>query len=517
MLFNSPEFIFGFVPIVLVVFYLLARQGQRAALAWLALASLWFYGWWNPFWVPLLLVSIALNLAVGMILLRLAEVVEPARPSRSHLEAIPGAGDRQRLRRGLLFLAISANVGLLVHYKYADFAWGAIATLLGHAHTPSPLELPLGISFFTFTQIAFLVDLYRQREADLDPLRYGLFVTYYPHLIAGPILHHRELMPQFMDPSIYRFDAERLAQGLSIFTLGLFKKTVLADQFATYSTPAFHAATTGALTFFEAWSAALSYTFQLYFDFSGYSDMAIGLALMIGIRLPINFDSPYKARSIADFWRRWHITLSRFLRDYLYIPLGGNRRGAWRRYGNLFITMLLGGIWHGAGWTFVLWGAWHGALLVLHQVWRERLLPRMPKGLRATPGTQILAWMLTFLVVVVGWVFFRAADPGAAWTVLRGMAGQSGSVLPDQLIQALPPLGYLADPVGKVPHLGDGSVMGAVEVAFMLGLGGVLVLAAPPLHRLSPRVRLWLVLPCAALALQRVLYGTASEFLYFQF
>ena len=497
MLFNSIIFIFGFVPLVLLGFFALARIGHRLALAWLLLASLLFYGWWNPLWLPLMVASIAFNFCVG--------------------SALAGQAGARR-RRVWLVLGIGVNLALLLHFKYAGFLLDNLGALLGVQHAPAAQELPLGISFFTFTQIAFLVDVHQRKAADLSPLRYGLFVTYFPHLIAGPILHHRELMPQFARPDVVRFDASRLANGMTIFTLGLFKKVVLADRFAAFANPAFGAAGTQDLSFFACWGAALSYTLQLYFDFSGYSDMAIGLALMIGIQLPQNFHSPYKARNIADFWRRWHITLSRFLRDYLYIPLGGNRRGPVHRYRNLMLTMLLGGAWHGAGWTFIVWGGLHGVYLVLHSTWRALLLRHAPTALgRDGLGLRLLAWALTFLAVVVAWVFFRAADMATALSLLRGMAGLNGSLLPEQILGFAPVLQSLAQGVGKVPCLGDGTVMGAVEMALMLAAGLAIVTQAPALHELAPRTRSWLLLPCGALALQQVLYGTAREFLYFQF
>ena len=497
MLFNSPEFIFAFVPIVLAGFFLLARFSHAASLAWLTAASLFFYGWWNPWWLPLMLASIAWNFSIGRV-----------------LGQTPGAVARRRW----LVLGVGVNLALLLHYKYSGFIGDNWLALLGETRAPSANELPLGISFFTFTQIAFLVDVYQRKAADFNVVRYGLFVTYFPHLIAGPILHHREMMPQFERPEIFRFDAALLAAGSTFFVLGLFKKVVLADRFAAFASPAFAAAGQNDLSFFECWGAALSYTLQLYFDFSGYSDMAIGLALMIGVRLPLNFHSPYKARSIADFWRRWHMTLSRFLRDYLYIPLGGNQKGPLRRYVNLFITMLLGGIWHGAGWTFVVWGAFHGLALVGHAAWRAFLEAFAPRwATRQWPGLGLLAWSATFLCVVVGWVFFRAPDIGTALSLLRGMAGLHGAVLPEQILALVPPLSWVAQGVGKVPFLGDGTVMGAVELFILLAVGMVIVTAAPALHELRARTRTWLLVPCAALALQQVLYGRASEFLYFQF
>ena len=497
MLFNSVGFIFGFLPLVLAGFFLLARWSHAAALGWLTLASLFFYGWWNPVWLPLMLASIAWNFAVGRAM---------------------GQAQGEWVRRRWLVVGIAVNLALLLHYKYSGFIAENWAALLGQSRPASTVELPLGISFFTFTQIAFLVDVYQRKAADFNAVRYGLFVTYFPHLIAGPILHHREMMPQFERPEIFRFSAAMLAAGLTIFVLGLFKKVVLADRFASFASPAFAAAGQNNLSFFECWGAALSYTLQLYFDFSGYSDMAIGLALMIGVQLPLNFHSPYKARNIADFWRRWHMTLSRFLRDYLYIPLGGNRKGPARRYLNLFITMLLGGIWHGAGWTFVVWGGLHGLALVCHTAWRAVVQGWLPSGARRRwPGLGLLAWTITFLTVVVGWVFFRAADLPTAWSLLRGMAGLHGAVLPDQIIGLVPALGLVAQGAGKVPFLGDGTVMGAAELFIMLAAGMAIVTCAPAMHELRARTRTLLLLPCAALAFQQVLYGRASEFLYFQF
>ena len=506
MLFNSPEFIFGFVPLTLIGFFLLARQSHARALAWLTLASLVFYGWWNPKWLPLMLASIAFNLAAGR---------EIAARAQGHA----GSWLRSWSGRGLLIGAITIDLSLLVVFKYAAFLLDSVATLSGTSFDWKGFELPLGISFFTFTQIAFLVDVHQRKASDFDPVRYGLFVTYFPHLIAGPILHHKDMMPQFARPEIFRFSADRLADGCVLFILGLFKKVVLADAFGGYASPAFAAAGTHALSFFESWGAALSYTLQIYFDFSGYCDMAIGLAWMIGVRLPMNFHSPYKARNIAEFWRRWHMTLSRFLRDYLYIPLGGNRQGWARQQMNLMTTMLLGGLWHGAGWTFVIWGGLHGAYLMAFHGWRHGADRLFGAERRPLPGTVTapLAWGATFLAVVVAWVFFRANDVHAAWSMLRGMAGLNGALLPDQLIGFAPGLGHLAGGAGKVPYLADGTVMGCVEMMLMLALGLALVLGAPTLPELRNRWRYALVVPCAALALQRVLYGSASPFLYFQF
>jgi alginate O-acetyltransferase complex protein AlgI len=506
VLFNSPEFLFGFLPIVLLGFFVGARFGQRAALSWLTLASVLFYGWWNAAWVPLILASIVFNFFAG-------------RELHSHRAGLAGGPPRHVSAKALLIAAVAANLATLGYFKYAGFIVGNVADLSGHALQWQAPELPLGISFFTFTQIAFLVDVYQRKAADFSPVRYGLFVTYFPHLIAGPILHHREMMPQFERADIFRFDPSRLADGGVIFLLGLFKKVVLADEFGRNAAPAFAAAGTHALSLFESWGAALAYTFQIYFDFSGYCDMAIGLALMIGVQLPLNFHSPYKARNIAEFWRRWHMTLSRFLRDYLYIPLGGNRCGATRRMANLMLTMLLGGLWHGAGWTFVIWGGLHGAYLVVHRGWQLLPWPDSPgrAAVAINPLLSFGSWALTFLCVVVAWVFFRAADLPTALSMLRAMTGANGAYLPEQLIALIPWLGHFATGAGKVAYLGDGTVMGSVSLLCMLALGFGITLCAPSMLDLTPRLRYLLVVPCAALALQRVLFGTPSEFLYFQF
>ena len=332
----------------------------------------------------------------------------------------------------LLAGAIGLNLVLLGYFKYANFFADNLNSFAGTALPIAQVVLPLGISFFTFTQIAFLVDTYQGKVKEFNFVHYALFVTYFPHLIAGPVLHHKEMMPQFAKRNVCHINWDNVAVGLSIFVLGLAKKVLIADSLAEFATPIFSAiAAGGQPMLFEAWIGALAYTLQLYFDFSAYSDMAIGISLMFNVRLPMNFNSPYKATSIIDFWRRWHMTLSRFLRDYLYIPLGGSRHGKFRRYFNLFITMLLGGLWHGAGWTFVVWGALHGVYLMVNHAWR---------GIKEKMGwgdggrlAKLGAGALTFLAVVVGWVFFRADSFTSAMTMLHGMAGMNGVSLPESL------------------------------------------------------------------------------------
>ncbi len=410
MLFNSYAFIFGFLPVTLVVFYLLGRNiGIRAGIGWLVICSLFFYGWWNPAYLGLIVGSMMFNFIVGTSLAR-----RVGRPGN----------------RTLLLLGVGVNLGLIAYFKYANFFVGNLNTVAGTDYNLGVIILPLAISFFTFQQITFLIDSYVGKVKEYNLLNYCLFVTFFPQLIAGPIVHHSEMMPQFARRSLANPRAINLAVGLSIFALGLFKKAVLADGIAPYADSVFADAENGqALDAIAAWGGALSYTFQLYFDFSGYSDMAIGLARMFSIRLPLNFNSPYKATNIIDFWRRWHMTLSRFLRDYVYIPLGGNRKGNARRHVNMLATMLIGGLWHGAGWTFVVWGGLHGLYLVINHFWQ---VLRRSAGFGGDGGWlgRSTGQAITFLAVVVGWVFFRALTFDGALVMLEGMAGLNGVALP---------------------------------------------------------------------------------------
>jgi alginate O-acetyltransferase complex protein AlgI len=403
MLFNSYIFIFAYLPVVFLGYFGLGRYSHKLAAAWLALASIFFYGWWNFRFTGLLLVSITFNYSAGYAI----------------------AKQRFLQPKSMLMLAVAFNLLLLGYFKYFNFFIDNLNEVTGTDLKNTPILLPLGISFFTFTQIAFLVDSYQGKAREYNFIHYTLFVTYFPHLIAGPVLHHKEMMPQFGERTSCKVNLDNVAVGLSIFILGLVKKILLADSLAEYATPIFDAVHTGGEPMLvESWIAALSYTLQLYFDFSAYSDMAIGLSLMFNIRLPINFDSPYKATSIIEFWRRWHMTLSRFLRDYLYIPLGGNRKGNLRRHINLMLTMLLGGLWHGAGWPFVIWGGLHGCYLMINHTWitfKERMGWRDGGKL-----AQFLAGLLTFFAIVVGWVFFRAETLHDAMEILRGMLGMNG-------------------------------------------------------------------------------------------
>ena len=460
MLFNSSEFIFGFFPLTVLLFFWIARFSHQLAAGWLTAASLFFYGWWNPVYVLLLLSSVAFNYAAGFVLARLV------------------AAGKKGAARTMLTVAVVADLGLLGYYKYANFFLGTLDVLAGSNYGYENIILPLGISFFTFTQIAFLVDVYRGIAKEYNPIHYGLFVTYFPHLIAGPVLHHKEMMPQFQEERTYWLNWEDVAVGVTIFFIGLFKKVVIADGVAAYASPLFAGADRPDI--FAAWGGALAYTFQLYFDFSGYSDMAIGLSRVIGIKLPLNFDSPYKAVNIIDFWRRWHMTLSRFLRDYLYFSLGGNRKGSVRRYANLLVTMLLGGLWHGAGWTFVAWGGLHGGYLIVNHFWRG-LRARLGHDIeRSTRTGRTIAKLVTFVAVVVGWVFFRAENFKDAVTILNGMAGLNGVSLPAAIGMRLGRLGSVLQDWGVSFSLGGGS-------QFVLQYSWILVLL--PIVWLSPNTQ----------------------------
>jgi len=470
MLFNSYAFIFVFLPVTLAVFFALGAHHRGLAAGWLAAASMFFYGWWNPVFVPLLAASITANFAFGAAIAR-------AR-----------ASDAMRRGRRLLFVAISANLLLLCYFKYAGFLATNLGSITGSTFDLGAIVLPLGISFFTFTQIAFLVDALQGKAREYSFTHYALFVTYFPHLIAGPVLHHREMMPQFGEAATYRIRAENIAVGTTIFLIGLFKKTVLADGIAPHAAPVFAAAASGtAVGFFDAWGGALAYTLQLYFDFSGYSCMAIGLSRLFGIRLPLNFNSPYKAGNIIDFWRRWHMTLSRFLRDYLYVPLGGNRHGPARRYLNLAATMVLGGLWHGAGWTFVAWGALHGAYLIVNHAWRTLRTRLGYASARSTRASRALARTVTLAAVVVGWVIFRADSLHAAGLMLRGMAGLSGATLPEAIANALGPLHSLLAATGieTVPGGGGRFVATWTTIAVLLAIA----LWAPNTQEIMRRYR----------------------------
>lgn len=417
MLFHSPYFLFAFLPITLLGYFVAGRWGSRSlALLWLTAASLFFYGSWNPAYLWLLAVSIAFNYPLGRLLQK------------------NGAG-----RRPLLIFGIVLNLALLGYFKYANFFLSATNDLVGTAWSLGAIVLPLGISFFTFEQIAWLVESYQGKVPPTGLLHYSVFITNFPRLIAGPIIRPHELLPQLNCEHTGHLRAEDFAVGLTIFTIGLFKKVVLADTIATLVGPVFAASALGTpVVMLEAWGALVAYALQLYFDFSGYTDMAIGVARMFGFVLPLNFAAPYKSLSIIDFWRRWHMSLSRFIRDYVYIPLGGSRRGAVRRWINLFVTMVLVGFWHGAGWTFIVWGGLHGMYLVINHLWRA---VRGAAGFaHSTWWSRGLAWLTTFVSVLMAWVFFRSENLTAAVRYFASLAGADGISLPGMLQSRLGPL-----------------------------------------------------------------------------
>lgn len=398
MLFNSYEFLLAFAPVVVALFHLARARSPETAKVVLLLASLVFYGYWNVDFLPLLLGSIGVNYGLSLAIAR----------SRSAL---------------LLAGAVAGNLALLFYFKYLGFFADIAGIASGHTGIDfliGGLVLPLGISFFTFQQIAYQVDRWRAGAADgRSLLDYAVFVSFFPQLIAGPIVRDNEFLPQ-LRAGRRPFDAALFTVGLLVFSLGLFKKVVVADGFALIASPLFGAAADGvALSLDQAWLAALGYSFQLYFDFSAYSDMAFGLGALFGIVLPINFLAPYRATSPIEFWRRWHITLGRFLRDYLYFPLGGSRRGRGRHLANLVLVMLLCGLWHGAGWTFVIWGGLHGLALAAQHLARRLGLASIAAG----PAGLAVSWAATFLFVVAGWVMFRAATPEAAVAIWGSMLG----------------------------------------------------------------------------------------------
>jgi alginate O-acetyltransferase complex protein AlgI len=400
MLFNSYEFAFGFLPVVLAIFGILSsRDWRRACAFFLIAASLTFYAWWNWRYLFLFGFSILFNFGWSLLLV----------PAEGAANA---AGERRR--RILLGLGVAVNLALLGYFKYRNFLVDSAGALMGTHWQVPPLILPLAISFFSFEQITFLVSAYRGEPGARDFISYCLFIAFFPHLIAGPIVRYSEIYPQFNRDTRFRLTAANLNDGLMIFAIGLFKKVMIADTFRLIVNPLFDRS--APLAFFDAWGGAFAFALEIYFDFSGYSDMAIGIARMFGVRFPENFDSPYQSRNIIQFWRRWHITLSFFLRDYLYIPLGGNRHGKFRRDLNLFITMVLGGLWHGASWTFVIWGTLHGLYLWTNHIWMERKY-HMP---------DVAAWMLTFLLTTAAWVFFRAPTFSRAADFFIAMAGRNG-------------------------------------------------------------------------------------------
>lgn len=537
MLFNSFVFIGCFLPVVFAGFLLSARLGRhRLTAAWLTLASLFFYGWWNPRYLPLLMGSMAFNYVVGRRLAR--------KPTKA-----------------LLVFGVAVNIALLGYFKYTGFLLESVNAVTNLDWAVPNILLPLAISFFTFQQIAYLSDAHDGVAVEHDFLNYCLFITFFPHLIAGPITHHKEMLPQFADPETFRPRWSNISVGLTLFFIGLFKKVMIADVFGTYVRPIFEMSDAGKIvSFFEAWTGSLAYALQIYFDFSGYTDMAIGLGLLFGISLPQNFNSPYKARSIIEFWSRWHMTLTRFLTAYIYNPivlrvtrarmargLPLPRRGemtpgtfvAIVAFPTIF-TMFISGFWHGAGWQFIMFGLVHGVCLVINQGWRQW---KRSHGLPATsdnPLTIAVSVATTFLCVIVGLVFFRAADVTSALNMLSSMAGLNGIALPTSF-EKIPGVESLAAFVGIeiVPLYNFSPRMTAAIVIALIAVWTLpnaqqwlrnyrtALGAPPPLNWLQKRLSVAVWRPSAAagfvagtvcfFTLLRAMSEAPTEFLYFQF
>jgi D-alanyl-lipoteichoic acid acyltransferase DltB (MBOAT superfamily) len=499
VLFSSHAFVFVFLPLALAGWFALIRlRDHGPARAWLLLVSVAFYAWWSVPFLAMLLLSIVVNHRLG------ARVLDwrQARPA---------------LARAVLTAGVCANLALLGGFKYGVFFGDALSGLTGIELTVHAVVLPLGISFYTFQQIGFLVDAWRGRTRAYPLADYAAFVLFFPQLIAGPIVHHAALTPQFRDPAAFRLDHGRLATGIAFFAIGLAKKLLLADPLTALADPVFDGVDRQAPDLQAAWLATAAFGFGLYFDFSAYSDMAIGLARMFGFTLPYNFDSPYRATSIVDFWRRWHMTLSSFLRDYVYVPLGGNRHGPARRHVNLMLTMLLGGLWHGAAWTFVAWGALHGVYLLVAHAWQRRPASRL-----RLPGPvgRVAARALTLLAVMLAWIFFRADGFEDAWSLLRGAAGLNGVAFDwaDWGFDEAPRMALAALAVGTAialfapnsQHVVDGVPTGRA--------------AGPAPHREAgaggalwrPNL-IWAGALGTVVAASIVLMSTVREFVYFQF
>ncbi len=405
MLFNSFEFIFLFLPIVFSIYFLLNKINLNLyARIWLVFSSLFYYSYWKFDYLALILISIIVNFILGNII--------------SNLKS----NKKFFLISGILF-----NILLLGYYKYYDFFIENINYLFSTSFPLLKKELPLGISFFTFQQIAYLVDSYKQETREYNFFSYSLFVSFFPQLIAGPIVHHKEMMPQFDSKENQKLNYQNISSGIFIFSLGLFKKVILADNISLIADTGYNHSQ--GIHLIDAWLSLLAFLLQIYFDFSGYSDMAVGLGRIFNIHIVWNFNSPFKSPDIQEFWRRWHMSLSRFLRDYIYIPLGGSKVSEFRNYFNIFITFVIGGIWHGAGWTFLIWGTLTGIGIVIHKIWKEKLKMSM---------TDSMGIICTFLFTLITSVFFRANSVKDALEILKGASGINGIILPEFLKNIAP-------------------------------------------------------------------------------
>ena len=469
MLFNSYEFILLYLPITLFLYYGIARiLSKNLAKMFLIAASLLFYSYWNINNLPLLLISIFANYVCASFL------------------------EKKRDKMVLCF-GIAFNLLYLAYFKYTDFVIININSTIKSSIPLMNLVLPLGISFFTFTQTAYLVDVFRGETKGYSKSDYLLFVTIFPHLIAGPILYHKDMIPQFSKVENYKINYKNFYNGIVWFIIGLFKKIAIADSMAVYANKAFN--NIDMLTTLDAWCGSLAYTMQLYFDFCGYSEMAIGLGLLLNYKLPLNFNIPYSSKSIIEFWRRWHMTLSAFLKNYLYIPLGGNRNGNHMR--NIMITMLLGGLWHGAGWNFIIWGGLHGILICINHLWRKTNIV-LPK---------FLCWLLTFNSVNIAWIFFRADNASQAYRIINTMFDFSMAYFPHS--------GTLAKFIDQFD-----SNLCLFDLHVLLKVLGCILLSVVAFNREKlesvPELVLSTVLSTIGIYLILKL-SNVSEFLYFQF
>lgn len=483
MLFNSFAFIFLFLPLSLGGYFVLAKANRHVlARAWLVVSSLIFYGYWNFSYVPLLLISIALNFVFGM-LIRSQEY-------------------GSRLSTFYMMLGVGINLALLAFYKYTKL----FLSTLNYWHVTNvavpDIVLPLGISFFTFTQIAYLVDVYREERAEYQPVSYSLFVTFFPHLIAGPVLYHKAVVPQLQSDLRARFSVRSVSTGLAMFTIGLAKKVLIADNVAAYVGPVFsHAANA---TMPEAWIGVTAYALQIFFDFSGYSDMAFGLARMMNIRIPTNFNSPYKASSIIDFWQRWHTSLSYFLRSYLFMPIVGYSLSGARQAMGLMLTMLLGGLWHGADWTFMIWGGLHGCFLIVNHLWRK-LKIKLNRHFCIT---------LTFICVAVSFAFFRAESVAGGCEMVKAMFGFHGMAIPQNL--ALLNKLHLNLPIREGQTYMVGGFKSVLVIAFLL----LVVSWMPSTDEIAAKfkpTRRWMVALSVLLSTSLLSLNRVSSFIYYQF
>ncbi len=470
MLFNSIEFLLIFLPIVFWGYFGLNKLKLiNLATGWLVIASLIFYSYWKIDYLPLILISMVFNYSLGNTL----------------------TNDKLKINKKLVMLiGILINILLLGYFKYFDFLIYNINIVLHANFNYMNIMLPLGISFFTFQQIAYIVDSYKNLTKEYDFLTYALFVTFFPQLIAGPIVHHKEMMPQFEKLRNRFINHKNISIGLFFLAIGLAKKVLIADYFSPFVKQTFDLLPH--LSCFQSWIASLSYTFQLYFDFSGYCDMSVGIAYLFNIVLPQNFNSPYKSQNIQDFWRRWHITLSRFLRDYIYIPLGGNRLGKIKTYRNLFLTFLIGGIWHGANWTFIIWGMLHGIASCIHKFYNNFNFKI----------NKIACYIITFLFINITWVFFRATNVTKALEIIKSMFGLNG---------------FEPIVINKMRFYFSN---GDIKLSLFLFLGAIILLCLPNSFELAKKIKpnlLWGSITFALIIMSLLQLNKISEFLYFQF